>query len=57
MKIVKEVWSDEKREFVKTEISEREAVEILSCFYNNASDMVKIPNYYRLPYGGIEVCE
>ena len=57
MKIVKEVRSDEKREFVKTEISEREAVEILSCFYNNASEMVKIPNYYRLPYGGIEVCE
>lgn len=55
MKIIKEVWDDVHKEFIKIKISELEAVAILSHYYNNAKELVKIPCYYRLPYGGIEV--
>lgn len=57
MKIIKEEWSDEKRGFIQTEISKKIAVDILSRYYTNANELVKVQCYYRLPYGGIDVGE
>lgn len=57
MKIIKEEWNDEKREFIQTEISEKIAVDNLSRYYTNANELVKVLCFYRLPYGRIDVRE
>lgn len=56
MKYFYEHYNDD-NEMVNEEVSKTRAEELLSSGYNNIQDIINMPCYYRLMFGGVEIIE